>query len=274
MKNILKIIPFFLILVLLQSCEDVIDVDLDTASPKLVIDAGIKWQKGTAGNLQVVKLSVTSSYYESQLVPASGATVTITDSATTYNFIENAGTGDYICANFNPVINEDYTLTVIYQGQTFTSTDKLYATPVIESIEQSVLPGFGEDLVQVKFFYQDNGSEDNSYLISFKNSSAILPEFGIIDDKFFQGNQMFGLYANDELKPNDVLFMSLQGVPQRYANYMLKLLNIAGSSSGNPFSTAPATLRGNITNQTSPENFALGYFYLSEIDARTYTIQP
>jgi Domain of unknown function (DUF4249) len=273
MKNILKFVASLLLATLFQSCEDVVDVNLNTAAPKLVIDAGIKWQKGTTGNQQMVKLSTTSSYYESQLQAASGAAVTITNSSTTYNFIENAGTGEYVCTNFNPVINQIYTLTVVYQGQTYTSTDKLYETPVIQNIEQSLFPGFGQDNIQVKFFYQDKGSEDNFYLISFKNSSAILPEYGIIDDVFFQGNQMFGLYTSEDLKANDVLFMSLQGVPKRYANYMTKLLNIAGSSGGNPFSTAPATLRGNITNQSNPENFPFGFFYLSEIDTRNYTIQ-
>ena len=273
MKNILKFLTVLLIGTLFQSCEDVVDIDLDTSSPKLVIDAAIKWQKGTSGNEQVVKLSTTSSYYESKLLPASGAIVTVTALSTTYNFIENVGTGEYICTNFNSVINQSYTLTVVYQGQTYSATDKLYETPVIQSVEQSVFPGFGQDNVQVKFFYQDKATEDNFYLISFKNSSAILPEYGVIDDVFFQGNQMFGLYTSEDLKPNNVLFMSLQGVPSRYANYMTKLLNIAGSSSGNPFSTAPATLRGNITNQSNPENFPFGFFYLSEIDSRTYTIQ-
>ena len=36
------------------SCEDVINVDLETSNPKLVIDASIKWQKGTTGNEQTI----------------------------------------------------------------------------------------------------------------------------------------------------------------------------------------------------------------------------
>ena len=273
MKNIVKFILFSFIISLFWSCEDVVDVDLDTSTPKLVIDATIKWQKGTPGNLQMIKLSTTSSFYQSQINAASNAIVTITASATTYNFIETAGTGEYICTNFNPVLNQNYTLTVIYQGQTYISSDKLYETPTINSVEQSLFPGLSEETVQIKFFYQDNGAEVNSYLISFKNSTALLPEYGIVEDTFFQGNQMFGLYVSDKLKPTNVLFMSLQAVPKRYANYMTKLLNIAGSTGGSPFSTAPATLRGNIINQTNPDDFPLGYFNLSEIDSKTYTIQ-
>ena len=83
---------------------------------------------------------------------------------------------------------------------------------------------------------------------------------------------MFGLYI-DELEPNDQLVLSLQGVSSRYANYMDKLLNIAGTDGGNPFTTAPATLRGNMVNQTNPNNFPYGYFSLGEVDIENYTIQ-
>jgi hypothetical protein len=55
MKVILKIIAVFCI-VFFSACEDVIEVDLDTASPKLVIDAALKWEKGTVGNQQTITL--------------------------------------------------------------------------------------------------------------------------------------------------------------------------------------------------------------------------
>ncbi len=256
------------------ACEDVVDINLDTAEPKLVIDASIKWEKGTAGNEQVIRLTTTTDYYTNLIPNATGAIVTIFDGTTTYDFIEDFGTGNYICTNFNPVINGTYTLTIIYKGETYTSTDTLYPTPDIDTVEQSVITGFGgEDAIEIKFFYQDNGAEDNFYLIGFKNNTIAYPEYGAVDDEFFQGNQMFGLYVDDELAANDVLNLSLQGISERYFNYMNKLLNIAGSNGGNPFSSPPATLRGNIINQTNTNNFPFGYFSLGEIDTETYVVQ-
>ena len=35
----------FILATLLVGCEDVVDVDLNTAPPKLVIEASINWQK-------------------------------------------------------------------------------------------------------------------------------------------------------------------------------------------------------------------------------------
>lgn len=183
-------------------------------------------------------------------------------------------TGEYLCTNFVPVINENYTLTVINNGQTYKATDKLLATPDIDNISQIAVPGVGgANLIQVKFFYQDNGLEDNFYLIGFKNSTKAFGEFGVVKDRFFQGNQMFGFYSNDKLKAGNKLNVYLQGISERYNNYMEKLLNIAATDGGNPFSTPPATLRGNIINQTNEDNFALGYFSLGEVDTDIYTVQ-
>lgn len=273
-KIIIKISIVVITLVTMLACEDVVNIDLDTAAPKLVIDAAIKWQKGTTGNNQVIRLTTTGGFYDNVIPPASGATVFITDNTTTYDFIEDPNTGNYFCTNFNPVINKSYTLTVIYNGQTYSATDTLYGTPDIQTIEQTTTTGFGgEESVQIKFFYQDNGAEDNFYLIGFKNTNVSFPEYGVVDDEFFQGNQMFGLYIDEDLKTNDQLTLSLQGISSRYSNYMDKLLNIAGTDGGNPFTTAPATLRGNIINQTNSDNFPFGYFSLGEIDTEDYIIQ-
>ena len=40
------------------SCEEVVNIDLDNAAPKLVIDAIIKWEKGTTGEIQNIQLSL------------------------------------------------------------------------------------------------------------------------------------------------------------------------------------------------------------------------
>ena len=51
------------------------------------------------------------------------------------------------------------------------------------------------------------------------------------------------------------------------------LLSIAGTGGGSPFQTPPATIRGNIINETNTSNFALGYFSLSEVDTKIYAIE-
>lgn len=276
MKRYIQYILLLLLTFSQLSCEDTINVDLNNEDPKLVIDAVLKWPKGTNGENQTIKLSKTSDFYNNEVPPASGATVTVTNSSNVvFNFIEDANTGIYNCTNFAPVINELYTLHITYEGQTYTATDKLYATPAIQYVEQTNLPpiGGGEEIVQIKFFFQDNGSEDNFYLVGAQNPNYVTPDYGVISDEFFQGNVMFGFYANDNLKPGQNLKLYLQGVSNPYYNYMNKLIAISGTNNGNPFATPPATLRGNITNQTNKDNYPLGYFSLGETDTKDHIIQ-
>ena len=273
-KNLLKIVSLFIISVAFFSCEDVVDIDLSTAPAKLVIDASIKWQKGTAGNEQTIRLTTTTDFYATTIPTVSGATVFITDgNGIQYDFIETPGSGNYVCTNFNPEIRQTYTLTVVYDSQIYTATESLIEVPTIDNIEQTENGGFTGDQKEVKFFYQDNGLVDNFYLEEYNSSFTILPEYDVIDDSFFQGNQMFGLYTNEDMKTDDVLQFTLHGISESYYNYMNILLGIAGTNGGSPFQTPPATVRGNIVNQTNTNNFALGFFRLSETDTISYNVQ-
>jgi hypothetical protein len=255
------------------ACEDVVNIELDTAPAKLVIDASLKWEKGTTGNEQTIKLTTTTDFYATTIPVASGAVVFVRDeNANQFDFVETPGTGNYVCTNFIPAINRNYTLTVIYNGQTYTASEKLIAVPTIDSVEQTENGGFTGDEVEVKFYFQDFPNEANFYLINFNASNALLPIIDVIDDDFFQGNQMFAYLAND-LKTDDSIRLQLQGISERYYNYMNVLLGIAGTNGGSPFQTPPATVRGNIINQTNFDNFALGYFSVSETDQQTYIVQ-
>lgn len=271
-----KYIAFLFLTLLFSSCEKVVDVDLNNAAPKLVIDAIIKWQKGTTGEVQTIKLSLTNDFYTNDILPASGAVVTVINSGgTTFNFLEVVpNSGEYVCSNFLPAIDETYALTIQYEGQLYSASSKLYATPEIVNITQETVQGIsGEDEIEIKYFFQDNGAEENYYLLGVVNPNKQIPEFGVVSDEFFQGNLMFGFYGSSETEPGITLGLSVQGVSIGYYNYMNKLVTIAGSGSGNPFATPPATIRGNVVNETHAEDFPLGYFFLSEIDAVDYLVQ-
>lgn len=275
MKNIYKVVCFLLLVFTSISCEEVVDIDLNTAAPKLVIDANIQWQKGTSGNIQKIKISTTSNFYSTTIPPVNGATVTVTNTNTNtpFQFLEDQQTGVYFCTNFTPLVGDDYTLTVLVNGQTYTATAPFMPTPSIQNTTQTLKPGFGgEDFYEIRFYFQDNAQTDNFYLASVKAPLIVYPEYGAFSDEFTQGELMYAVYQ-DELKKGDVLNYNIQGITEKYNNYMSKLLNIAGTDGGNPFATAPATLRGNIINTSQPNNFPFGYFHLSEIDSGTYTVE-
>ena len=60
---------------IINSCEDVVETNLTTAPPRLVIDASINSEKGTLGNNQYIRLSTTTGFYENEIPDVTGAVV-------------------------------------------------------------------------------------------------------------------------------------------------------------------------------------------------------
>lgn len=271
MKNLILII---FISVLFSGCTEVVDIPLNTANPKLVIDASLLWQKGTTGNNQEIKLSTTTDFYTNVTPSVSGATVYVTNSSNViFNFIETPNTGIYKCTNFVPMIDETYTLTVISNGQNYTASETLKSVAAITSVTQEIQSGFGNDFLKLKTFFNDPANSENYYLYKYKFSNNLKPEYSIDDDTFFQGNTFFSLVLEENTNPGEQVEITHYGISKNYYNYMSILLGVAGSSGGGPFQTPPATVRGNIKNITNFDNYPLGYFRVSEADTRNYTIQ-
>lgn len=268
-KYIVIIIAF-----IFYSCEKVVDIGLDTAPPKLVIEASINWENGTSGNEQKIKLSTTTSYFSNTIPAVTDAIVFITNSINQqFDFVQDTEAGIYKCSNFVPVLNENYTLTVVYQGETYTATENLLNAPTVKRVEQTDDGGFLGNEIEVKFVFDDLVNESNYYLLKINDPYKVIPEYGVLEDRFFQNNEMFGLYFSEDLKAGDVLKFTLNGVSLSYFNYMNILLNQTGSGNGGPFSTPTSTIRGNVVNQTNFNNFALGYFRISKTEISEYTIQ-
>jgi hypothetical protein len=260
--------------VVLISCEKVIQVDLNTAPPKLVIDASIDWIKNTPGNQQKIKLSTSTSYYNADFPTVSGAIVNITNSAgTIFSFVENPGTGEYICNNFAPIIGETYTLNINLNGEIYTATDQLIAAPNIENnFLQNNEGGMGGDEIEITYYYRDNPSETNYYIFSNKNPHVAFPEYQVENDINNNGGLVPVYYSNKDLKPGDIVNIKLYGISKRYYDYFRKILNASGADTG-PIATTPTSAYGNISNQTHSANTPFGYFRLSEVDIKDYTIQ-
>lgn len=274
----MKKLHYLLILisiVLFTSCEDVVQVDLATATPRLVIEGALQWQKGTTGNEQKIKLTTTTGFYSTTIPTVSNALVYVTDSdATTFTFTEEVpNSGLYLCHNFIPEIDKTYTLFVILNGETYTATETLKSVSPITAVDQNNNGGFSGNDIEIRTYYTDPDIVNNYYLFKFKSNTSTIPNYQATEDKFFQGNNNFELYLNDKVKTGDNLDITIYGVSKRYFEYMSKLILISGGSSGGPFSTTPATVHGNIINQSNPDNYALGYFSASETDFRNYVVQ-
>jgi hypothetical protein len=274
MKNIFKIIIIITLALSAFSCTEVVDVDLDTENPRLVIEAGINWEKGTIGATQKIKLTTTTNYYNNNVPVVSGAIITVTNSTNfVFNFTENPGTGVYVCTNFVPVLNETYTLKVISNGKTYIATETMTGVPTIKNIVQENNAGISSNDIRIRCLYDDPANVDNFYLFRYIYPRKAKPDLYADEDQFYRGNEFFSSSFNDDLKQGDVVNIRHSGLSKKYFNYMTILLSISGSQGGGPFQSPPVTVRGNIINTNNQDDFPFGYFNLSEIVTRDYTVQ-
>ena len=280
MKNyILK--ASFAISLLFMSCTDVIDVEVPEAPPRLVIEASLDWEKGTPGNSQVIKLSMSTPYFDNLLeTPVSGASVKVINNAdqTEVVFID-LNNGNYTTEVFSPIMGQSYTLMVLYNEELYLALETMTPVTDITEVYQSRENGFDNDALEVNIDFIDPAGIDNYYLSKFQRRGDPFQTLFDVKDEFTDGNRMSIFYeklededaGEEEFVPGDIVDISLLGLSEPYYNY-IKLL-IEQSQSGGPFSTIPAEIKGNCINQSSPENYAFGYFRLSEVDKRVYTFE-
>jgi hypothetical protein len=128
-------------LVLISSCEDVIQVDLPEGESQLCVDGILTNDTG----VQVIKLRMTQGYLDNApLRPASGAVVRVTDLGNRiFEFKEGSTPGNYeyrhSVADPFPfgIPGNLYSLSIEYSGEVFESLAYMDSVPVIDSLGYS-----------------------------------------------------------------------------------------------------------------------------------------
>jgi len=259
MKKYLSILS--LISITLFSCQDVVDVDLETAQERLVIEAMIKWEKETIGNEQVIKLSKTSSFYNNQLIRATGAIVVVTNLTTSqiFNFIETED-GIYTITTFEPILNDEYQLEVTYNDEVYKATEK---------------EGFSTEYPEVVMSFQDFLDQDDFYRIIFiqtRDSEVLEDERYTYDSRFEENNVLSDFYESDNFEIGDQFVISVTKVSKQFYNFTNVLEEQADSGFG-PFSSPPVNVKGNCVNTTRENHYPYGYFGLNQISTEEYTFE-
>lgn len=267
---------FSLISITFFSCQDVIDVDLETAQERLVIEAMITWERGTNGNEQEIKLSKTSSYYNNKIIKATGAMVHVTNLVTlqTFDFIE-VEDGLYTTAAFEPVLNTMYELEVVYNNETYKATETLYESPEINDITQSTEEGFSTDEPEINVFFDDFENQDDFYRIVFQHfrpsTEVIDTDAFTFDSRFEENNELSKFYESEDLITGDELTTSILKVSKQFYTF-INVIEAQGSDGG-PFAPPPVNVKGNCINTTKESHYPYGYFGLNQISVGHYTFE-
>ena len=115
--------------IITTSCEKVINVDLNTANPALVIEGNITNLPGP----YTVTLTKTTSYFDNVTVPrVTGAKVVITDDAGGVDTLIEIGAGIYNTTHIQGQIGRTYTLKVVSESKTYQAVSTMPDTVSIQ----------------------------------------------------------------------------------------------------------------------------------------------
>ncbi len=265
----------FALTISLFSCEDVIEVEVQNTTPRLVIDAQFNmYTKEQQLRLEGgVRLSFSANYFDEELPVVKDALVTIThlNSGLEYPLLFDESIGMFVPdkIDFLTDFNSKYELSVLHQGQAYTGSTVFVPVPPILKAVQGTKTLFSGDETEIILSFQDFSEREDFYLYDFGQEI-----YRPIEDRFFQGEEFVfsHFYSSDEVKVGDLITIKAHGVEEQYYNYFNLILTLTDSNGG-PFQSLPASSRGNILNVTQPDNYPLGYFLISESDQKQLLIE-
>lgn len=264
----MKNIYFILILSFLAlSCEDVIEVNVPTESARLVIDGVVRVYENDTETSILIKTSLSNSFFGT-IEPLTVSNITLNNETDTFILLETE-TGMYTTTVSTATLKEkEFILTVNYNNETYQATSTFTSSSPIDKLIQGEGTLFNDDETEIIIAYTDNPDKENFYLFDFDFN-----EFLVSEDTFYEGEQFeFSYFYDSDLQAGQTAQISLLGVDETFYNYMNQIIVQSGGSQG-PFQTPAGTVRGNIINTTAIDNYALGYFSISETFRQTITIE-
>jgi hypothetical protein len=277
MKKLIAYIPIFLILI--ASCTERIDIELDDTYTRLVVYGTITTDTAT----QYIQLSKTTSYYYNEAPPpVTGATVEISDDeGNTFTLTEKAPGRYGTSPLFAAIPGRTYTLGIelaeaINGHRSYSATSKVNAIYPVDSISLVSQPNWGEKgFYEVGCYYKDPPSKDFYMFNIYKNGILLTDTIDnqfVSNDDFYNGNYTNGIGVGylDQSKPREVLHVgdtvTFQGcnITEDYYNFVIEVQTETGFQTP-MFSGPPANVKGNIDNGAVGFFAAYGVSYASKV---------
>jgi hypothetical protein len=266
--SLLKYSGWLSIGVFFLSCQKVIDIDLNSSDPKMVIEAEISDQSFCR-----VKLSQTVNFDESNTFPAvKGAVIIISDNFGNSELLTEVSEGNYTGTSLQGVSGRIYTMEVTASGKTYTAVSSMPPPVNIDTLvaETSVAHGpmSGKTYVNVK--YQDPAEMNNYYRFIQIINGVPENDIFISEDRLQDGQiittPIFNPNSNSNLYPGDTVTIQLLTIDVKVYDYFRTLLETMGGGRA-----SSAALPANPL--TNFNNGALGYFSAHSIRTKSIIIK-
>ncbi len=246
-----------LLVLLMASCQKVININLNDANPQVVIEAALYEGQHDFK----VHVTQTASYFGDD-VPAAitDAVVTLNDPNSGVITLNNNGNGWYEVPALTAFPNTRYELNVQANGKSFTASADLPLHTQIDTFSTKPFGGFGppdpdqgEQLLLVHF--KDTAGIKNYYRVVITQNNQLLskPEFYyIFDDQIRDGLPIEAPLFTSLFFKGDSVDVELLGMDAGVYDYFTTLRDVLSGDANT--GAAPANPNSNFNNG------ALGYF--------------
>jgi hypothetical protein len=230
MRNILSLVVIF---AFLCSCEEVINIELNSASPSIVAEA-----KLFKDSVAQVCLSNTTGYFsvsESDLIE--DAEVWIRDGITKEK-LDYIGKGYYRGSSVKGKERGSYSLEITHSGNTYDAVSTMPSSIEIESVNyfkstsESILNPSGKPVLTINCQFYDEPGEDNYYMIYFMADGRMIEErYFMLTEKTANGGSFSNI--NNRISFSESIFydgteveMWLFSIDEPVYNYFYQLDDI------------------------------------------------
>lgn len=285
MKNLFKNISFLFFLLFLVSCQDVIELDVEDGSKRIVIDGRISDRSPN-----YVEVTTTAPYFDQGPTNrvSNCAVVIYEDGDTAAVLVPDSIPGLY-STSFQGEIGKQYEISVeVFPGNEAFEASVWKSNPEtlkrvfsidslnIRKLNRNTTPQtFEEGYFALMYFQEPPGLGDNYRIRRWLNDSLFSSEVFTFEDDFFDGRyiggsglfaipafNLFGPFDEDE---KDIFRVEVSSITDDYSSF-LGVLAEQVFQVGGPFDPPPQTIIGNIYNLDDPSEFGLGYFSASALD--------
>jgi uncharacterized protein DUF4249 len=250
---------------ILQACKKVIQVNLNTTTPQIVIEGEVTNFPGP----YMVRISKTVNFSASNVYPpVSGASVTITDSTTGLtDILKETDSGTYVTSQLKGKPKHSYYLSVNAEGQQYTANSTMPQEVHLDSVTFSENVGFdNKSQINAIVNFQDPPVLGNYYQFVETLNGRLVPNIFVFENRLSVGKYISQPLFNDSsyLQHGDTLGLNMYCIDKNIYNYFFTLIQVTGN---NNFQTAtPANPNTNISNG------ALGYFSAHTVTERQSVI--
>ncbi len=262
-------ILILLSVILLSSCEKVIDIDLSSTDAKIVIEGAITDQAGPYR----VKITKSTDYFVPEEAPAvTGASVIISDNEGNSELLDEVSAGVYETSTLQGVHGRTYTLQVDVEGEVYTASSVLHNKTLIDSLKYEEMTAFGptgggdEQQYRISCFFQDVAGVEEYYRLKVYNNNKLQTAFYMQDDQLTDGQSIVYGRINGDIFNGDSIKVELLKIDKGVYDYYNTLSNILGGG-GMQSSSTPANPISNISNG------AMGCFGAMAIDEAVIVVE-